>query len=329
MANELQEKLDAILIDKNTNLLPEHLKAGVTCLGVEGVMQAGIDTSDATATNADIVSSKTAYVNGEKLTGTIQERRNTQYLIPVLEATITTEDKTSELIMTAAVVNNGNSYVIDGSNEMQASSSYEAVAEAIGLTADKIVSGNTVLGVEGTGGAGSTPLDTSASVETYYLAHSNSSMNHATNFVSLSKLGVASLICTAEEGGESWALDGPMTQEGIDYMNAHLKDIVISKQTDSAYTMAVHTTLVMDNTYVGNSENCGSEYGAILKLTNGVDTIELETYIDDVGRVAGDYILQVGYNSGSTVDVVTNLYNKIIAMVYTGCDITIEFTGLA
>ena len=36
MANELQTKLDAILEDKNTNLLPEHLKAGVTCLGVEG-----------------------------------------------------------------------------------------------------------------------------------------------------------------------------------------------------------------------------------------------------------------------------------------------------
>lgn len=35
MANELQTNLDAILNDKNTNLLPENLKAGVTCLGVE------------------------------------------------------------------------------------------------------------------------------------------------------------------------------------------------------------------------------------------------------------------------------------------------------
>lgn len=191
---------------------------------------------------------------------------------------------------------------------------------------ENIKSGVTIFDIEGTLEEGSS-LDTSALVEAYYLAHSNSSMNHATNFVSLSKLSLKQFICTAEEG--SGMLSGPMTQEGINYMNAHLKDIVISKQTDSAYTMAVHTTLVMDNTYVGNSENCGSEYGAILKLTNGVDTIELETYIDDAGRVAGDYILQVGYNSGSTVDVVTNLYNKIIAMIYTGCDITIEFTGPA
>ena len=191
---------------------------------------------------------------------------------------------------------------------------------------ENIKSGVTIFDIEGTLEEGS-GLDTSALVEAYYLAHSNSSMNHATNFVSLSKLGVASLICTAEEGGGSGMLGGPMTQEGIDYMNAHLKDIVISKQTDSAYTMAVHTTLVMDDAYVGNSENCGSEYGAILKLTNGTDTIELNTYIDDVGRVAGDYILQIGYNSSSTADAVDNLYNKIIAMIYSGCNITIEFTG--
>lgn len=36
MANELQTKLDAILLDKNTNLLPENLKKGTTLLGIEG-----------------------------------------------------------------------------------------------------------------------------------------------------------------------------------------------------------------------------------------------------------------------------------------------------
>lgn len=71
MANELQTKLDAILNDKNTNLLPEHLKAGVTCLGVKGDMETGIDTSDATATANDILSPKTAYINGGKITGSI------------------------------------------------------------------------------------------------------------------------------------------------------------------------------------------------------------------------------------------------------------------
>lgn len=44
MANELQTKLDAILNDKNTNLLPENLKAGVTCLGIEGTLTGGATT---------------------------------------------------------------------------------------------------------------------------------------------------------------------------------------------------------------------------------------------------------------------------------------------
>ena len=39
MANELQTKLNAILNDKNTNLLPENLKTGITCLGIEGALE--------------------------------------------------------------------------------------------------------------------------------------------------------------------------------------------------------------------------------------------------------------------------------------------------
>lgn len=46
MANELQTKLDAILLDKNTNLLPENLKKDITCLGVTGTLEAGSGSSD-------------------------------------------------------------------------------------------------------------------------------------------------------------------------------------------------------------------------------------------------------------------------------------------
>lgn len=45
MTNELQDTLNQALQDKTTNLLPENLKAGVTCLGVEGRMQSGVDGS--------------------------------------------------------------------------------------------------------------------------------------------------------------------------------------------------------------------------------------------------------------------------------------------
>ena len=53
----------------NGNLLPEYIKAGITLGGVTGTLE-DLDTSDATATPADIISGKTAYVDGKKITGT-------------------------------------------------------------------------------------------------------------------------------------------------------------------------------------------------------------------------------------------------------------------
>ena len=53
----------------NGNLLPEYIKAGITLGGVTGTLE-DLDTSDATATAEDILYGKTAYVDGEKITGT-------------------------------------------------------------------------------------------------------------------------------------------------------------------------------------------------------------------------------------------------------------------
>lgn len=68
---ELETLLNDILEDKNTNLTPENLKKGVTVLGIDG-NYIGTDTSDATATNEDVLEGKTAYAQGQKLTGTLR-----------------------------------------------------------------------------------------------------------------------------------------------------------------------------------------------------------------------------------------------------------------
>ena len=58
-----------ISFDRN-NLYPESIKAGTNLYGVTGTF-----TNDATATASDILSGKTAYVRGQKITGTLQKSR--------------------------------------------------------------------------------------------------------------------------------------------------------------------------------------------------------------------------------------------------------------
>lgn len=60
---------DAESFRNQIGLTPDKIKSGETVLGVEGTYK-GLDTSDATATAEDIMEGKTAYVDGEKITGT-------------------------------------------------------------------------------------------------------------------------------------------------------------------------------------------------------------------------------------------------------------------
>lgn len=150
MSNQLQDNLNLILEEKNTKLLPENLKSGVTVLGITGTLEqsGGIDTSDATAVAEDIISGKTAYVNGEKINGAIVEitegnNAGFQY------NNLVNIGPDNGLYVTA-IHPDDTSFAIRKNAEVSTYIPYANVANVIGLTSDKLAIGNTILGIDGT-----------------------------------------------------------------------------------------------------------------------------------------------------------------------------------
>ena len=70
-------KVKAVDNTVDANIISENIRKNIDILGVTGSLQEGVDTSDATAIASDILSPKTAYVNGKKITGAIQAQRET------------------------------------------------------------------------------------------------------------------------------------------------------------------------------------------------------------------------------------------------------------
>ena len=63
-----QEDYLATTANAGSSLVASYIKKGITIGGITGTLET-LDTSDATATPCDIAKGKTAYVNGEKITG--------------------------------------------------------------------------------------------------------------------------------------------------------------------------------------------------------------------------------------------------------------------
>lgn len=129
-------------VAEGIGLTSDKLVSGNTILGIEGTATQGVDTSDATATANDIVEGKTAYVNGEKITGTLSVS-NPDYNGYRVEQSGENEITLSGSTLAKRI------YVNQGTIPRM-SINMITLAEGIGLTADKIKAGETILGITGT-----------------------------------------------------------------------------------------------------------------------------------------------------------------------------------
>lgn len=147
--------VNAVTSAIDSNIVADNIKKDVSILGVTGTYapEKEIDTSDADATASDIVLNKTAYVNGQKITGTLPLFPNTStFTVDNAGVTNNTEDSTLELTTINTL-----KQALDSNLNMKFSAPYTDITTTIGLTADKIVSGNTILDVVGTASIGTTP----------------------------------------------------------------------------------------------------------------------------------------------------------------------------
>lgn len=144
--SDLKTNLEEILQEKQTKIIPENIKKDITILGVTGTMESGIDTSDATATINDIAQDKTAYVNGEKITGTLKKLFELSYIVN--NVVWTDETDLSQLRLDIPLLGDG--IITSNQTKTVVILHYDKLAEEIGLTADKIKAGETILGITGT-----------------------------------------------------------------------------------------------------------------------------------------------------------------------------------
>lgn len=157
--SELKTNLEQILQEKETKIIPENIKKDIQIFDVIGTYESGggIDTSsDNPITADDVAQGKEGFVNGEKVIGNAHTINSggsavainapyTYQIGSVGQLQIRGFAPTWSDGQTSTLFKQGAQTGISILKEEQSD-----LANAIGLTADKIKAGETILGITGT-----------------------------------------------------------------------------------------------------------------------------------------------------------------------------------
>lgn len=140
----------------DSNLVSENIKSGITIFNIEGSYE-GVNTDDATATAADILIGKIAYVKGEKIEGTLEKTYYDPNGISYLHSDsspITIEEfgPTNNQYWIGFESNVSKNISLAADSLIQLSIPQTTLAEHLGLTPEILAEGSYILGIEGTCG---------------------------------------------------------------------------------------------------------------------------------------------------------------------------------
>lgn len=152
---------------------PEQLLNSISAYGKNGniigtaSIGGGIDTSDADATKKDIALGKTAYVNNEKITGTIESIENNR---EVSAGALVANDEEQTIRGQFAF---SSRKLLESGYFIRPMMSYSDIVDVLKITSDQIVEGNTILGVKGTASAGGNTSGILINTETGAMCNTN------------------------------------------------------------------------------------------------------------------------------------------------------------
>lgn len=132
----------AIKILGDAKLLAENIKSGISIFGVKGTF-----TSDATATSADMISGKTAYKNGGRISGTMVDRGAYAYASGIGEGA----DGSATGYYAFNNMPIGYYHKTQGTESWspEVRLSRKTVRDYLGIAANKIIAGQSIAGIAG------------------------------------------------------------------------------------------------------------------------------------------------------------------------------------
>ena len=126
------------------NLLAENIKSGVTISGVTGTF-----TNDGTATASDIVKNKTAYINGEKVTGNVTTMNGNT--ICTYSTNTSVSEETDKIAITTPTLSNNILFRTGARIQVRSPKSNFGDATAADVASGKTFTSSAGLKVSGTG----------------------------------------------------------------------------------------------------------------------------------------------------------------------------------
>lgn len=244
---------DQIIVG-DSNLVNSNIALGISIFGVSGTHQGGIDTSDANATENDLLEGKSAFVNGSKISGAI----------PILASSSYTPTTSNQTIPSGQYLGGVQTIVGDAN-----------------LVSSNILSGVSIFGVSGTleiSGGGDVTLGYVSGGVFYELAFSGTSSIEVASSSGLSAYGWLLPVSAGDSGVVIYQPQSNYIYSSAQYMNnksiyAPFEMHVYSGGTANSTTIETGGSMFVYSGGTANSTWVKNEYltvyhGGVIKSTS-------------------------------------------------------------